>query len=97
MISQTNAYEFLRTASEYEAISKRIATLGRGDVDGLLAFAGRLGFNFSPYDLTVALEWHIQELLVSQRMAQDELASILGVEDWQTTLREWQNRFDQVA
>jgi hypothetical protein len=97
MISQANAYEFLRTAFEYEAIGKRIATLGRGDVEGLMAFACRLGFTFSPYDLTIALEWHIREMLEAQNLAQDELTFMLGVDDWEATLREWQNRFLQAA
>ena len=97
MISLSNAYEFLRTAFEYEAIGKRIATLSRGDVDGLLDFACRLGFSFSPYDLTVALEWHIRELLASDNLAQEELTSTLGVADWEAVLRDWQQRFRVAA
>ena len=91
------AYEFLRSAFEYEAIGTRIAALGRGDIDGLLTFAARLGFTFSPYDLTLALERHIQEMLAARDVAQDELKSILGVDDWQTMLHNWQNRFQPAA
>jgi len=97
MIAQSMAYEFLRSAFEYEEIGKRIAALSRGDVDGLLTFAARLGFSFSPYDLTVALEWHIQEMLDAKDVAQDELKSMLGVDDWQSMLHNWQTRFQPVT
>ena len=93
MISQTNAYEFLRTAFEHEEIGRRIAKFTRGDVDGLLSFAARLGFSFSPYDLTIALEWHIRELLDANTVAPDDLTDLLGVEDWESVLQSWKQRF----
>ena len=97
MISQANAYEFVQTAFEHEAISKRIAKLGRGDVDALVEFACRLGFKFSPYDLAIALEWHIREMLESQDVAQGDLVNMLGVDDWEATLHKWQSRFQTAA
>jgi len=62
-----------------------------------MAFACRLGFSFSPYDLAIALEWHIREMLETQSMEQNELTIMLGVEDWEATLHEWQNRYRLAA